>query len=62
MDKYRVIYDSKGGPHPMSIEIETRAVVETQDHLIFLDEDGEEAHKFCKKEVIRYDPIEGEIL
>ncbi len=54
MNKYRVDY-MDGDGEILTIEIETRAVIRTQGHLIFLDEHGEDGYVFNKEDVICYE-------
>jgi len=59
MDRYRIVYfyENQG---PITKEIETIGVVETFDHLIFVDEEVEDRYTFLKKDVVLYYAIEGD--
>lgn len=57
MDKYRIDY-MDGDGEILTIEIETRAIVRTQEYLIFLDEHGEDSYVLNKEDVICYEMIE----
>jgi len=55
MDKYIVLYDSRGHHNPMRIEIdEVSDIIEDEEYITFLDEHGENHYKFYKEDIVKY--------